>query len=229
MTKRHPSLLIEINLEHFNAIMRRVNDLLSHTWHEMIYKNQDQASWTALPMIEKITIGLLAEQSSSSHSTFLIFSPETSVRNTLTMYTYEVSKDRVRVELVDGWNSLTHEDTQLMGDDFVKALTELIIREVRIVEDKTQVDIQKETTELIGESGTKPWNKISDYRWDRSAVELWWTGHTYAEIASKVDKTITAKTVMNRVSLLRKQYGEEVVPTDKQLRKFGIKLRTSGY
>jgi hypothetical protein len=69
---------------------------------------------------------------------------------------------------------------------------------------------------------------IPDHRWDRRVVKLWNDGHDCKEIADKIGD-IAEKTVRNRLTELRKLYGDEIVPTDKQLKKIGKKFRTSGY
>jgi hypothetical protein len=50
------------------------------------------------------------------------------------------------------------------------------------------------------------WEKIADYKWDRSAVRMLYEGYTSPEIASKIGD-LSAKTVDNRLSVLRSQYG----------------------
>jgi hypothetical protein len=226
MPKPCKSFIIEIHLENFNAMMRRVNDLTYHIWHEMIYKNKDQERWAKLPLKERVTIGLLTGLSRPSHSTFLVHTYETGFTKTLAMYAYEISKGRLRVELVDGWNPLAHEDTQPMGDDFITALTELIISEVKFAENRTEVDVPGEAKEPIGGRDPNPWDMITDYRWDRMALKLWWERYDCNEIARKIDNHITGKTVRNRLTELRKHYGESIVPTKKKLSKIGNKIGT---
>lgn len=58
----------------------------------------------------------------------------------------------------------------------------------------------------------KPWEAIPNVGWNRRAVELWHAGYTAAEIAQKVDRDLTPKTVSNVISQLRRIYGTEVVP-----------------
>jgi hypothetical protein len=61
--------------------------------------------------------------------------------------------------------------------------------------------------ELSTDDGAQPdvWEKIPDYKWDRLAVKMLYEGYTSPEIASKIG-TVTAKTVDNRLSVLRSQY-----------------------
>jgi DNA-binding CsgD family transcriptional regulator len=69
----------------------------------------------------------------------------------------------------------------------------------------------------ISQSLDKPWEKIPDHYADRQIVELWHKGFTNSEIGDKVG--LAPRTVTNRLSKLRKEYGEDIVPTDEQRRK----------
>ena len=60
-----------------------------------------------------------------------------------------------------------------------------------------------------GERVPRPWDLITDER-DREIVRLWQDGHMAKEIAHKL--SCREHTVENRISALRKQYGEEIVP-----------------
>lgn len=62
----------------------------------------------------------------------------------------------------------------------------------------------------------KPWLQIPDVGWDRMAVRLVHQGYSSAEIARKIEKGIVPKTVENRLSALRAQYGPEIVPYRKK-------------
>jgi len=62
----------------------------------------------------------------------------------------------------------------------------------------------------------KPWLQIPDVGWDRIAVRLVHQGYSSAEIARKIEKGIVPKTVENRLSALRAQYGPEIVPYRKK-------------
>jgi hypothetical protein len=61
--------------------------------------------------------------------------------------------------------------------------------------------------ELSAAAGTQlnVWEKIPDYKWDRLAVRMLYEGYTSPEIASKIGD-LSAKTVDNRLSVLRSQY-----------------------
>ncbi len=72
-----------------------------------------------------------------------------------------------------------------------------------------------------------PWEQIPDHEWDRQALKLWWEGLTCGKIGKIV--CVEEKTVRNRKCALLKKHGTEIVPTDKQLREKGIKVRTSGH
>ncbi|MFQ5791398.1 MAG: hypothetical protein ACE5JI_13080 [Acidobacteriota bacterium] len=78
-------------------------------------------------------------------------------------------------------------------------------------------DEQAEPQADGGEMGEEeqPWEQIPDYNWDHQALALWWAGYTCSEIGDKI--AAADKTVRNRLTLLRKEHGEEVVPTKKQL------------
>lgn len=70
-------------------------------------------------------------------------------------------------------------------------------------------------------SEIKPWEQIPDHYWDRDALRLWWSGYTNIEIGKSI--SVTPRRVTNRLSDLRKLFGEEIVPKkeqrDKHLRK----------
>jgi hypothetical protein len=63
------------------------------------------------------------------------------------------------------------------------------------------------SAEPSADDGAQPdvWEKIADYKWDRLAVKMLYEGYTSPEIASKIGN-LTAKTVDNRLSVLRSQY-----------------------
>ena len=65
-----------------------------------------------------------------------------------------------------------------------------------------------------------PWEKIPDKSWHREALRLWWGGMTAGEIASKIPN-VEEKTVRNQLSILRKTYGEDIVPHKSTIRKSG--------
>ena len=62
-----------------------------------------------------------------------------------------------------------------------------------------------------------PWEKIPDLSWDREALRLWWEGYTHTEIAQRLH--FATKTVLNRISSLRKTYGEQIVITERRRRR----------
>jgi hypothetical protein len=69
---------------------------------------------------------------------------------------------------------------------------------------------------------SKPWEQIPDRQWDRYALELWWKGYNCKEIADEITG-IVGKTVRNRLTELRNNYKDVIVPRAKQLKKQGIK------
>jgi hypothetical protein len=71
----------------------------------------------------------------------------------------------------------------------------------------------------------RPWELVANVAWDRLLVELWWKDHPSAIIAQHAG--VTPKTVLNRLSQLRKIYGKNVIPTETQRR--GRNREKSGY
>lgn len=67
----------------------------------------------------------------------------------------------------------------------------------------------------------EPWNEIPDLKWDRQALQLWWKGYDAPQISARLH--VSAKTVRNRLSELRKIYSEEIVPTKDRLRELGLR------
>ena len=62
----------------------------------------------------------------------------------------------------------------------------------------------------------RPWDVVADLTWDRMLVELWWQDYPSAIIARRVG--VTPKTVVNRLSELRRIYGKSIIPTESQRR-----------
>ena len=60
--------------------------------------------------------------------------------------------------------------------------------------------------------GGPPWLQVADHSWDRRAVELLHQDLSYGEIARRIGNDVTAKTVRNRLSVLRGAYGPTIVP-----------------
>ncbi len=56
----------------------------------------------------------------------------------------------------------------------------------------------------------QPWQRVPDIGQNREIIRLWQAGYTAAEIGKQVGKD--EKTVGNRLSQLRRAYGEEIVP-----------------
>lgn len=65
---------------------------------------------------------------------------------------------------------------------------------------------------------SEPWEKITDYYYDRQLVKLWWDKNIYlcSEIGQKL--SLTSTRVTNRLSELRKIYGTEIVPFNSERR-----------
>jgi hypothetical protein len=74
---------------------------------------------------------------------------------------------------------------------------------------------------VVDEAQLDVWEKIADYKWDRLAVRMLYEGYTSPEIASKIGD-LSAKTVDNRLSVLRRQYDfietREEIERQKRLR-----------
>jgi len=71
---------------------------------------------------------------------------------------------------------------------------------------------------LLPQSALPPWEQIEVHGADREILKLWWDGYTSGEIALKVNLH-SPRTVTNKISLLRKQYGKDIVLTDEQRRR----------
>lgn len=71
-----------------------------------------------------------------------------------------------------------------------------------------------------------PWEQIPDHEWDRKALKLWWEDYPGPEISQQLH--VAHKTVTNQLSLLRKLYGEALVPTEQQRRKWRRKGQRLG-
>jgi hypothetical protein len=71
-----------------------------------------------------------------------------------------------------------------------------------------------------------PWELIPDHLWDRHALRLWWEGLTCPEIGRRLSQA--PKTVRNRLTMLRKQYGTDIVPTNRRRRMPNSQVGTPG-
>jgi len=71
-----------------------------------------------------------------------------------------------------------------------------------------------------------PWELIPDHLWDRRALRLWWEGLTCPEIGRRLSQA--PKTVRNRLTMLRKEYGTDVVPTNRRRRTPTSQIGTPG-
>lgn len=73
-----------------------------------------------------------------------------------------------------------------------------------------------QVADLLGEDSadrnTQPWHVIPESGNDRKIVELWCKGYTAPEIAGMLDDRLVPKTITNKISQLRGQYGQKVVP-----------------
>jgi hypothetical protein len=61
-----------------------------------------------------------------------------------------------------------------------------------------------------GQEEESPWEQIPDHRYYRKMVEYWWARYTAEEIGRILDRE--PGTIRNRLTLLRHEYGKEVVP-----------------
>ena len=106
---------------------------------------------------------------------------------------------------------------------FVNELYKLRDRFAEASEERVEAVLPKQETETqpTWSEGQEPWNRVSDHGWDRQALDLWWQGLTVPEIASRLH--MGEKTVRNRLTTMRKVYGEKIVPTARQLRKMHLR------
>ena len=65
--------------------------------------------------------------------------------------------------------------------------------------------------QVISHNPAGPWECIQDER-DREIVRLWTENYTAEEVGSSLQVSLSAGTVLNIITKLRKQYGREVVP-----------------
>ena len=61
------------------------------------------------------------------------------------------------------------------------------------------------------------WEMIPDTGWDRQMLKLWLNGFTAPEIGERIDRA--EKTIRNRLTALRREHGDEIVPYKQQWRK----------
>jgi len=77
--------------------------------------------------------------------------------------------------------------------------------------------IQKRVPIVVAEppqaNEDKPWERIPEKGWDRMALKLWHEGYEAKDIGLQLNKK--GKTITNRMCVLRKRHGEEVVPKRK--------------
>lgn len=76
------------------------------------------------------------------------------------------------------------------------------------------VEVVEEERDLKTEKQQNPWDVIDNHKWDQDALRMWWDGSTNKTIGKAV--SVAPRTVTNQLCILRKKYGEEIVPTDDQ-------------
>ena len=64
----------------------------------------------------------------------------------------------------------------------------------------------------------KPWEIIPDQLWYREAIKLWHQCLTYKQIGNRLD--LSQSTIKNKISSLRKEFGEIAVPFKRNIRKY---------
>ena len=150
---------------------------------------------------------------------------------------YEIPPKAIKVSFLDGYDPYASDySDRILGSSF-EELTQIIIDRFHAEiaaghsaisryasatnEDQTAVD---DVTEHIYETNIKPWESIPDYRWDRLAVQLLYEGYTDEEIKGKVDPDLVAKTITNRLSVLRKQFPDEVL-TRREIKRRRLKSK----
>lgn len=91
-------------------------------------------------------------------------------------------------------------------------------------ESKSQ-DSDEQEASIQAIMAERPWDDIEDNGYDRLFVKMLWEGSTTPEIVLRLKQeegtVLTAKTINNRFSILRKKY-RKLVPTREVLRKRGI-------
>ncbi len=85
------------------------------------------------------------------------------------------------------------------------------------VRENTTITVAVEPETAPAQPVALAWEKITDHMWDRKALELWWKGYSCPEIGEVIRQS--PKTVLNRLCTLRKIYGMDIIPTDKQRQK----------
>lgn len=83
--------------------------------------------------------------------------------------------------------------------------------------DEEQPGVNRLVSDPPHEEGHKPWpwEQIPPQGDDRQIVKDWWQGYTAKEIAERLGRGRTAKTITNKITILRKQFGPGVVPYHK--------------
>jgi len=101
--------------------------------------------------------------------------------------------------------------------EFLKAAT---IKQQKKEENNKSSD---DGSDLFLEIEKLPWEKISFKKIDRIIVEMWNEGYENEEIANNTG--LAKSTITNKVCLLRKEYGSEIIPYHKDIIASGNKIR----
>jgi|GEM_PF-4593573 len=96
----------------------------------------------------------------------------------------------------------------------VETIVRAIISQAEFLNFKIQ---RTEPKNFLPKSSLPAWEQIEDKGSNREILKLWWDGLKNSEIAPRVG--IQPVSVTNRLSELRSEYGEAIVPTAEQIRK----------
>ena len=76
------------------------------------------------------------------------------------------------------------------------------------------ITISDKEYKLEAKSEKPPWEQITGHLRDRDVLRLWWKGKTNTEIGKAIN--MSPRAVTNLLCILRKKYGEKIVPKNEQ-------------
>jgi len=105
--------------------------------------------------------------------------------------------------------------------EYHQELAQYLRASFKITDERQRDEVEiLQRTDVIPQEEHGPWERIEDKMWDREAVQLWHAGYTCKQIMRKMGKAGEER-IRNRLSELRKEHGDEVVPYNKQRRRRG--------
>lgn len=149
----------------------------------------------------------------------------TEARTVVRLWLYDAEYDNLLTDILSRVDFL-----------FLQQIPSTPSADVHITEDLNEMNDEADSTceasqesDDVDGADLEPWERISNYRWDRIVVEMLhdpsYATLTNEQIAVRVGlkwgSPLTESTVSSRISALRKQYGEEIVPKRKGGRKPG--------